>query len=335
MGLVDISCHGRDPIKVRITDRQKGQTIWEGLLKPGGSIYQRWTFTNEDDFTEGEQFELPLAAEIDGGRAIELPIAVTAETFQPSWPNYSAGSLHPDEVPEGELYGRGQIIKQIINTFGPTRSTVNYLIIKSVRQTTLLFFIKNAAPAHVLPIYIDLERAENEYGTISGTTLLKRFCGRLAQRPRVWGLGREARHSDLILLDQEIYKKTRKKYIVLLVNELHVLLRDPDKARRVLAEFRADLNQPANRIAVLFADRYTLHESEMTVPFEIWLQLSELRLGPLDRESTAAAINVPCASCDADFLPETIDAIYHWTGGYPFHVQRVVQAIIEANFPWP
>jgi hypothetical protein len=119
------------------------------------------------------------------------------------------------------------------------------------------------------------------------------------------------------------------------MDELHVLLRDPDKARRVLAEFRADLNQPANRIAVLFADRYTLGESEMKVPSEIWLQLSELRLGPLDRESTAAAINVPCASCDADFLPETIDAIYHWTGGYPFHVQRMVQAIIEVNFPWP
>jgi hypothetical protein len=29
------------------------------------------------------------------------------------------------------------------------------------------------------------------------------------------------------------------------MDELHVLLRDPDKARRVLAEFRADLNQPA------------------------------------------------------------------------------------------
>jgi predicted ATPase len=72
-----------------------------------------------------------------------------------------------------------------------------------------------------------------------------------------------------------------------------------------------------------------------STPSEIWLQLSELRLGPLDRESTAAVINVPCASFDADFLPETIDAIYHWTGGYPFHVQRMVQAIIEVNFPWP
>jgi len=148
-GLVDISCLGRDPNQSSNNRQQKGQTIWEGLLKPGGSIYQRWTFINEDGFTEGEQFELPLAAEIDGGRAIELPIAVTAETFQPSWPNYSACSLHPNEVPEGELYGRGQFIKQIVNTFGPTRSTVNYLI-ESVRQmgkTTLLFFIKNAAPA--------------------------------------------------------------------------------------------------------------------------------------------------------------------------------------------
>ena len=61
-----------------------------------------------------------------------------------------------------------------------------------------------------------------------------------------------------------------------------------------------------------------------------------MKLGPLDRESTEAAVTVPCRHRDADFLNETVSEIYRWTKGYPFHVQRMVQNIIEKNFggPW-
>jgi len=183
-------------------------------------------------------------------------------------------------------------------------------------------------------VYIDLERVENEPENNIWNYIVEQISLEIGRDPSEPIRGK--RHIDVVHLAQEVCATLDKSYLLLLMDELHVLLRDQQYANRVLTEIRADLNQPANRIAILFADRYTLRESEAKVQSEIWLQVSELKLGPLDRESTATAITVPCEHCDAGFLQETIDAVYSWTNGYPFHVQRMVQNIIELNFrgPW-
>jgi len=146
-GLVVISCAGREPTDVSVIDRQQGSVVWEGHLDPGQTVYRRWTFEREEGFVSDEQFELQLTAQFHGGKQLEFPLMVTVGPLEPTWPDYPAGSLHPSEVPGGDLYGRGQFIRQIIGSFGSTRNRANYLI-ESVRQmgkTTLLFFIKSAS----------------------------------------------------------------------------------------------------------------------------------------------------------------------------------------------
>lgn len=87
---------------------------------------------------------------------------------------------------------------------------------------------------------------------------------------------------------------------------------------------------------MLLADRYTLEESEKKVPSEYWLQLTPEALDPLDFASTKKAIELPCQGTDVRFLNEAIERVFHWTGGYPFHVQRLVQNVLTNNLdgPW-
>jgi tetratricopeptide (TPR) repeat protein len=334
--LIVLASAADHPIRVTVTDPEQAEDVWSGMLNAGKTIYTRWVFQREEGFSPDEQVDLPLTMRINDEENHEFSMTVSVGSPEPSWPDYPAGSLHPNEVPGGELYGRTPFIRQLISSFGPTRSRANYLI-ESVRQmgkTTLLFFLKSAAPDHVLPVYVDLERLENDRDRNIWNHVIEQVLeeiGEPANEPIV-----NKRHSDLVRLAQRIAKSHHKNYVLLLMDELHVLLRDQQSASSVLTEFRADINQPGNCIAVLFADRYTKNESAHKVPHEIWLQLSEVKLGPLDCESTEAAVTVPCSHRDADFLKETVSEIYRWTNGYPFHVQRMVQNIIDQNFvgPW-
>jgi predicted Zn-dependent protease len=334
--LLVLTSSSEKALKVSVSDPELGQIIWSGTIDPGKATYARWVFQREEGFTQDEQIDLPLTLAIDDGEPEEVSITASVGSLQPSWPDYPAGSLHPSEVPEGELYGRGAFIRQRVSSFGQTRSRANYLI-ESVRQmgkTTLLFFLKNATPEHVLPIYIDLERLESDPNRNIWNLVIEQVLEEIGEPASEQPTNK--RHSDLVKLAQRIAKTRGKNYVLLLMDELHVLLRNAQLASSVLTEFRADINQPSNCIAILFADRYTKGESAEKVPHEIWLQLSEVKLGPLDRASTEAAVTVPCRHRDADFLSETVSEIYHWTHGYPFHVQRMVQNIIERNFsgPW-
>lgn len=335
-GLITITGSGRETSEISVRDPHKGELVWHGRLEPGEQAYQRWVVEREDEFIPDDELDLLLSVQVDSVPPTEVPISVTIAPKEVSWPNYPPGSLQPSEVPGGELYGRGEFIRQIVSSFGPTRSRANYLI-ESVRQmgkTSLLFFIKDCAPTHVFPVYINLEAIEYEPEKNVWNYIIEQVLREAGERVSDVLTGR--RHADLVHVVKEVCKKLNKSYVLLLMDELHVLLREARYAKSVLTELRADLNQPGNKISVLFADRYTLRESEAKVEAEIWLQLSEIKLGPLDRASTAAAVTVPCEGTDARFLAGTIDRIFYWTSGYPFHVQRLVQRAIERNFhgPW-
>ena len=66
------------------------------------------------------------------------------------------------------------------------------------------------------------------------------------------------------------------------------------------------------------------------------LQLSVEDVGALDLESTKLAIEYPARGTEVDFLPETIEYLQRVTGGYPYHIQRIAQAIQYQMFggPW-
>jgi hypothetical protein len=100
--------------------------------------------------------------------------------------------------------------------------------------------------------------------------------------------------------------------------------------------FREFHNNTANRISLLLADRYTREELEARNKHEYWAQLSILKLGPLDHQATVRAIRTPTEESDVVFLPEAIDRLYSVTGGYPYHIQRAAQYILDSMWagPW-
>jgi hypothetical protein len=67
-------------------------------------------------------------------------------------------------------------------------------------------------------------------------------------------------------------------------------------------------------------------------------QPQKLNLGLLPRAaSTGKAVETPAEETDFEYLAAAIDRIYYWTSGYPYHVTKVVQTMIDGlreSGPW-
>lgn len=326
-----------------VVDGSTGKTIWSGPVEPKTVKYVRWVVEREDGFVAGEHTDIQLIVESRDAKIGRTPVELTATVAElpPLWPAYPTGALNPDDLPGHELYGRSGLIGRIVQSLRSNRAQETYLVegIRQMGKTSLLKFIKQNVPSSILPVYINLEVTQssayrNIWECIAEHILRESSLGE--QFATILMSKEPVQHNDLVQLAQQVCEAQRKSYILLLLDELHVLLRDVDRARGILADLRTDLNETSNRISVVLADRYTLAESEQQVPSEYWLQLTPVELGPLDFESMKAAIETPCQGTDVRFLPDAIRRIFHWTGGYPFHVQRLVQSVISENLrgPW-
>ena len=202
-------------------------------------------------------------------------------------------------------------------------------------KTSVLQFIRRESPAHVLPVYINLELAwaeperKNPWNYIvtevlksAGEAVQERLCHQSS--------------SDLERHVLRICGSSNWQYVLLLLDEFHTIIDKSDDPEAILSEFRGYLNNASSRISILLADRYTADELERKTPHDYWAQLTVKTLGPLDLDSTAKAIRTPAEESDVYFLDETVSCIYSWTRGYPYHVQRAAQYIIDSLLegPW-
>ena len=332
-----------DGCEANVFEPGSGECLWQGHIPFGKPLYKRWIIEREDGFVADEPVDVPLRVQVStptGYPEYTLTISTSVASSEAVWPDYPTGALDPKDVQGGELYGRSGFIKRIVSSFGQARVQATYLIegVRQMGKTSLLKFIKQNAPKHVLPVYVNLEAIQSDPERNVWNTIIEQVLrdDEVAQHATIAGPIQRKRHGDLVALARELCAASGKAYLLLLMDELHVLLRESDNPKGVLADFRTDLNEGSNRISLLLADRYTLQESERKVESEYWLQLTPEALDPLDYASTQLAIEVPCQGSDIRFLPDAILRVYHWTCGYPFHVQRLVQNVLAKNLegPW-
>jgi len=127
----------------------------------------------------------------------------------------------------------------------------------------LLKFIKQHAPKHVLPVYVNLEAIQsdperNVWNIVIEQILRDEEVSRHVPTPSNRIEGKQ--HGDLVALAKALCAATGKSYLLLLMDELHVLLRESRNPKGVLADFRTDLNEVSNKVSLILADRYTLEE---------------------------------------------------------------------------
>jgi tetratricopeptide (TPR) repeat protein len=337
--MLEITPTGDETSDVSISDEESGKLIWRGQVSPGHPIYRRWTYESDEGFIPDAKVDLVFSVQVQSTQGVPsypIPVTVSVASGDPVWPDYPNGALEPDLVPGGELYGRGSFIRQIVSSFGPTRA--RHYLIEAVRQmgkTSLLKFIKQEAPKHTLPVYVNLDEIQSDPEKNVWNCIMERVLREVGEDSA--GPFHGQRHGDVVELAKRLCNKLNKAYLLLLMDEFHVLLRESNNPKGILADFRADLNEASNRISIVLADRYTLDESELRVPSEYWAQLAVEKLGPLDADSTEKAVNTPCRGTDVSFLPETTRRIFYWTAGYPFHVQRIAQSVVANNYvagPW-
>jgi hypothetical protein len=342
--LLVVHSASHDACEASVFEELTGKCLWRGSIEQGQVQYERWVFEQEDGFIPDEPVDIPLLIRVSnppGCPEFRLSVSASVAAHEAVWPDYPTGALDPKDVQGGELYGRGVFIKRIVSALGNMRAQATYLIegVRQMGKTSLLKFIRRNAPKHVLPIYVNLEAIQsdpekNVWNIIIEQILRDDEVALWIEQPE--GRVKGQTHGDVVRLAKELCRRCGKAYVLLLLDELHVLLRECDSVKGVLADLRTDLNEVANRISVILADRYTLHESERKVESEYWLQLTPLPLAPLDQASTASAIEVPCQGTDIKFVRGAIERVYYWTSGYPFHVQRLVQNVLAGNLegPW-
>ncbi len=327
-----------------IIDTTSEKEIWKGELKSGEVYYKRTIFFKEDGFSGNLPIDIPLQINIrekQRSKDINTLISTFVSEEKPVWPSYPTGSLSPEDVHGSELYGRTNLINQIIRSMGRHRSQATFFLQgpRQMGKTSLLNFVMNEAPNHILPVYINLEKdwSKNEPNNI-WNYLVRRVTEESTGKAISSSI---AGHDEASLINNvhDICEEFQKDYVLFLVDELHFLFEKctPEQAKSILATFRDFLNRRTNKVSLLLSDRYTKNELERRCPSEYWAQLTILNVGPLDLESTRRAIERPTRSTNINFLPETISHLFYYTGGYPYHLQRAAQYILERMLntgPW-
>jgi hypothetical protein len=322
-------------------DKGSQNIIWHGNLTGGRTEYIRWVVERDDGLVADDMLDLSLTLEArtapDNKISTTTSVSVSVASSEPRWPTYPTGALSPDDVPGNELYGRSSLIRKITTSLGKRRAQASYLIEapRQMGKTSLLNFVKQQVPVHVLAVYVNLELPWSKKAPRNPWDYLVERV-RSESGCKTDSANTDQESQDLVRIVSEICRETGKAYVLLLLDDLHSLLERADDPRSVLAVFRDFHNDSSNHISLLLADRYTRTELEERLPNEYWAQLSVLNLGPLDRDGTVRAITTPAEDTDVRFLTETVDRLYYWTGGYPYHAQRAVQYVLDDIWsgPW-
>ena len=268
-------------------------------------------------------------------------IPVTVASGEPRWPRYPGGPIAPEEIQE--LYGRGALLQLIARNLGPRRAASTFLFEgpRQMGKTSILRFAESRAPTHVLAVYVNLERPWGSPPSL-WSYLAREICKKVSL------LGgsdlpcfEEVETAEqLASIAQATCAAIQREYVLLLLDEFHhVIERSPDPGS-TLAELRAFHDSPSYRISMILADRFTKEELEKAQPHDIWAQITIKSVGPLDVRAVAQALrspNVGIEQSDVYFPDETIRRLHEETSGYPYHVVRAAQGIVDQLWgtgPW-
>jgi hypothetical protein len=331
---------------VRLVDALGGRVLWEGLVSPGSDHWVRHVLVQDEGFTASEPVDFAVdVVPLDlPGQPVRLRLSATVAGMEPVFPSYIAGPLTPEEVPQ--LYGRARLLERIRAVMGPRRASQTLFITAPRRmgKTSLLRFVEQSVPEHVIAVYVDLQFGWEE--SASGPNLWAYLARKVAEAAQiqeaqeVYVTPQQVRVNDFTRAVRALLSSARKQYVLLLLDEFHVVL---DRAREpsgVLDALRGFIQHPEYGISLLISDRWTVGELASRLPHDIWAQLTEVELGPLDRDALREALTTPprdCPDWDLYFPDETLDRIHWWTMGYPYHAIKMAQLVADRlrdSGPW-
>jgi tetratricopeptide (TPR) repeat protein len=344
--LLSLSSLGGQIVKnVSLQDSATGSLVWQGSLEAGDVHWQRWIVEREDGFVPDDSVDIQLELSLGivaPKKKLPLAIPVTVAAREPRWPSYPTGALTPGDVQE--LYGRTDVLRHLVAELGPSRAQRTYFLEapRQMGKTSILRFVEKRVPEHVVAVYVNLEKgwSDQDAPNLWGF-LIDRVIEAIGWRDRFDSghLERKCRASDLVHLVNRVCEELGKRYILLLLDEFRMIVERSLDPRAVLAELRDFHDNPKNRISLLLADRFNRDELRLKCQHDIWAQLRSMRVGPLGRDAVAEALSTPTIGneeSDVIFLPETINRLHEVMGGYPYHIVRAAQAIVDHMWsgPW-
>jgi len=332
---------------VRLVDAPGGRVLWEGRVDPGSDRWIRHVLVQDEGFTPGEpvDFAVDVVPLDPPGQPARVRLSATVAGAEPTFPSYIAGPLSPEEA--SQLYGRSRLLDRIRAVMGPRRASQTLFITapRLMGKTSLLLFVEQSVPEHLMAVYVNLEFGWGEE-TGTGANLWAYLTRRVTEVAQVQE-GQEVQASphrvgfdDFGRAVRSLLLSAGKQYVLLLLDEFHVMLERAQEPARVLDALRACIQDPKHKISILIADRWTLAELASRLPHDIWAQLTEEELGPLDRNALREALTTPARDWpdwDLDFPDETLDRIHWWTMGYPYHAIKMAQKVadrLRESGPW-
>jgi hypothetical protein len=324
-----------------------GRVLWEGPVGPGSDQWIRYVLIQDEGFAPGESvdFAVDVVPLDPPGQSARLRLSATVAGTEPVFPSYIAGPLTPEEVPQ--LYGRSRLLQRIRAVIGPRHVSETLFIAgpRRMGKTSLLRFVEQSVPEHVMAVYVDLQFGWEEESA-SGPNLWAYLTRRVAEAAQVQeaqevhATPQQLRVDDFSRAVRSFLSSSGKQYVLLLLDEFHVILNRAREPSRVLDALRGFIQHPEYRVSLLIADRWTVGELASRLPHDVWAQLTEVELGPLDRDALREALTTPprdWPDWDLYFPDETLDRIHWWTMGYPYHAIKMAQLVadrLRESGPW-
>jgi tetratricopeptide (TPR) repeat protein len=244
--------------------------------------------------------------------------------------DYPVVALRPEE--SSKLYGRETLLRTLKNTFtrsGQTR--IPFLEgVRKVGKTSILYFLANRLTDPILPVYINLDTTwTNPYQLFA-----KRISDEIASRTgvKMEDLSKILAKDDLDRFLMDAIQRTGIKHIVLLLDEFHAVV-DRIEQGSLPSGFLGDLRDiyqnPKRLISVAFADWYLVDELKSRVRAQLWTDFAREPVSFLNELDTREAILSPAQDSPVRFERDVVSRIYHWTNGYPWHIQWICSELIN------
>ena len=145
----------------------------------------------------------------------------------------------------------------------------------------------------------------------------------LPRRFSVPGFGVERGEAGPARLTDALRKRARRKPLVLLLDEAHTL--DPEVGRALLNAAQEVGSALPFLLVLAGTPELPAHLGTLNVSF--WSRAERLRIGRLDAETTAAAIEKPLAKAGIAIAPDALADVVRDSHGYPYFIQLWGRAV--------
>jgi len=306
------------------------------VLKKDGVFWIDWPIHLDSPPNPESSIRPRVSLNFTGGslrdESIEEVLDDQDAKFQPFFDisvEYPVIALKPQD--NNKLYGRENLLRTLKNSFTASGQTrIPFLQgVRKVGKTSILYFLAARLPASFLPVYVNLDAAwSNPYQLLAKCVSREMLIRALDPVEHRNVVSREDFDNFLALVKRE----TKISNVVLLLDEFHAVI-ERIESGALPSEFLGDLRDIyqnlQQRVSVAVADWYSIDELKRRAPAQLWADFAREAISFLNELDTREAIDFPVQGSPLRFEQGAISRIYHWTNGYPWHVQWVCAELIS------